>query len=143
MPKPIAEVPKLKPQQPKTEPIKETPKQPFTPKMPQAMIPAHDMNQYYTQNMANMAPQMPHQNSPQLPPKPTNIFPGIKQDTMPDYGPMNTEGLGEESSSMIPINQGGFQDVTNDARTRVPSATTDAISSGSRSTDARISNARG
>ncbi|MGG1677557.1 SafA/ExsA family spore coat assembly protein [Neobacillus sp. NRS-1170] len=53
--------------------IKEAPKAPYTPKMPLQVVPEIDINNYYMMNMTNMIPQ------PQLPPKPTNILPEIKE----------------------------------------------------------------
>ncbi|WP_308162221.1 SafA/ExsA family spore coat assembly protein [Bacillus sp. ISL-18] len=54
--------------------IKEAPKAPFTPKMPLQIIPEIDINNYYTSNMTNMT--VP----PQLPPKPANILPEVKEE---------------------------------------------------------------
>ncbi|MEI2356153.1 spore coat protein, partial [Mesobacillus zeae] len=67
------------------------------------------MQNYYTQNMANMTPIHPSQQmpvSPQLPPKPDNIFPQIKQEVKHEQKPAAVEA---ESSSMAHIYQGGFQ----------------------------------
>ncbi|MEH7544341.1 SafA/ExsA family spore coat assembly protein, partial [Neobacillus vireti] len=54
--------------------IKEAPKAPYTPKMPLQIIPEIDINNYYTSNMTNMTVQ------PQLPPKPANILPEVKEE---------------------------------------------------------------
>lgn len=54
--------------------IKEAPKAPYTPKMPLQVVPEIDINNYYMMNMQQMAVQQP-----QLPPKPTNILPEIKE----------------------------------------------------------------
>jgi len=65
---PVKEVPKEQPI------IKEAPKAPYTPKMPLQVIPEIDINNYYTLNMQNMKVEQPN-----LPPKPTNILPEIKE----------------------------------------------------------------
>jgi len=66
---PIKEVPK------KEQPIlKETPKAPYTPKMPLQVVPEIDINNYYMMNMQNMKIEQP-----QLPPKPANILPDVKE----------------------------------------------------------------
>jgi morphogenetic protein associated with SpoVID len=69
VPMPVVEAPK------KEVPIiKEAPKVPYTPKMPLQVVPEIDINNYYTMNMQNMTVQQP-----QLPPKPANILPEIKE----------------------------------------------------------------
>ncbi|MEH7156943.1 SafA/ExsA family spore coat assembly protein, partial [Neobacillus drentensis] len=71
---PIKEVP-IKEAPIKEAPIiKETPVAPFTPKMPLQIVPEIDINNYYMMNMQNMTVQQP-----QLPPKPANILPEIKE----------------------------------------------------------------
>lgn len=82
---PIKEAPK------KEMPIKEVPKAPFVPKVPKAIIPEIDINNYFMMNMANMSVQQPPiqqplppqpqpQIQPQLPPKPDNLFPKVKEE---------------------------------------------------------------
>ncbi|MEH7300219.1 SafA/ExsA family spore coat assembly protein [Neobacillus drentensis] len=67
---PIKEVPIAK-----EKPIvKEVPKTPYTPKMPLQIVPEIDINNYYMMNMQNMTVQQP-----QLPPKPANILPEVKE----------------------------------------------------------------
>ena len=51
--------------------IKEAPKVPYQPKMPIKIAPEIDINNYYTVNMANVQPN--------LPPKPANILPQVKE----------------------------------------------------------------
>ncbi|MED1468385.1 SafA/ExsA family spore coat assembly protein [Bacillus salipaludis] len=53
--------------------IKEAPKVPYTPKMPLPVVPEIDINNYYMTNMTNMTVK------PELPPKPANILPEIKE----------------------------------------------------------------
>ncbi len=53
--------------------IKETPKAPYTPKMPLQVVPEIDINNYYMTNMMNMTVK------PELPPKPANILPEVKE----------------------------------------------------------------
>lgn len=53
--------------------IKETPKAPYTPKMPLQIVPEIDINNYYMTNMTNMTVK------PELPPKPANILPEVKE----------------------------------------------------------------
>ncbi|CAG9607957.1 SafA/ExsA family spore coat assembly protein [Pseudoneobacillus rhizosphaerae] len=72
-PLPVVEAPK------KEAPIKEAPimpikEAPIAPIMPQPVIPDIDINNYYMLNMAQMNVQQP-----QLPPKPTNILPEVKE----------------------------------------------------------------
>ncbi|OIK16992.1 hypothetical protein BIV60_01570 [Bacillus sp. MUM 116] len=65
---PIKEVPI------KEQPIlKEAPKTPYTPKMPLPVVPEIDINNYYMSNMTNMTVK------PELPPKPANILPEVKE----------------------------------------------------------------
>ncbi|MFK9091317.1 SafA/ExsA family spore coat assembly protein [Bacillus salipaludis] len=68
---PIKEVP-IKEVPIKEQPIlKEAPKVPYTPKMPLQVVPEIDINNYYMSNMTNMQPN--------LPPKPANILPEVKE----------------------------------------------------------------
>jgi morphogenetic protein associated with SpoVID len=74
-PLPIKEVPKKEVPIVKEKPIiKEAPKAPYTPKMPLQVVPEIDINNYYMTNMTNMTVQ-----PPQLPPKPANILPEVKE----------------------------------------------------------------
>ncbi|AIE60881.1 SafA/ExsA family spore coat assembly protein [Bacillus methanolicus] len=101
---PIQEFPKVEKQMP-VSPIQEfpkieKPKTPYSPKMPQPVIPEIVMNNSFTQNMADMSLQQP---TPQIPPKPDNIFPGmIKAETSPYMKE-------EESPLESPTQQGGYQ----------------------------------
>jgi morphogenetic protein associated with SpoVID len=80
---PIAQMPIVK-EQPKPLPVAEAPikeapimpikEAPKAPVMPQPVIPEIDINNYYMLNMAQMNVQQP-----QLPPKPTNILPEVKE----------------------------------------------------------------
>ncbi|MFZ7945536.1 SafA/ExsA family spore coat assembly protein [Neobacillus sp. 19] len=71
---PIKEVPKKEVPIAKEQPIiKEAPKVPYTPKMPLQVVPEIDINNYYMSNMSNMTVQ------PNLPPKPANILPEVKE----------------------------------------------------------------
>lgn len=71
---PKKEVPIIKEAPIKEAPIiKEAPKVPYTPKMPVQVVPEIDINNYYMTNMTNMTVQ------PQLPPKPANILPEVKE----------------------------------------------------------------
>ncbi|MEO2074599.1 MAG: SafA/ExsA family spore coat assembly protein [Bacillus sp. (in: firmicutes)] len=81
VPKPIVEAPIVKEAPKKEMPIvkekpivKEAPKVPYTPKMPLQIVPEIDINNYYMMNMQNMTVQQP-----QLPPKPANILPEVKE----------------------------------------------------------------
>nr|WP_286229262.1 SafA/ExsA family spore coat assembly protein [Neobacillus mesonae] len=70
---PIKEVP-IKEVPIKEQPIiKEAPKAPYTPKMPLQVVPEIDINNYYMTNMTNMTVK------PELPPKPANILPEVKE----------------------------------------------------------------
>ncbi|MDR7001507.1 morphogenetic protein associated with SpoVID [Neobacillus niacini] len=53
--------------------IKEAPKVPYTPKMPLPVVPEIDISNYYMTNMTNMTVK------PELPPKPANILPEVKE----------------------------------------------------------------
>jgi morphogenetic protein associated with SpoVID len=66
----------------KEAPIKEVPIAPYIPQMPQPIIPEIDINNYYMMNMANLSVQQPPapQLQPQLPPKPVNILPEVKEE---------------------------------------------------------------
>ncbi|WP_257959248.1 SafA/ExsA family spore coat assembly protein, partial [Bacillus sp. V3-13] len=100
-PAPKKEAPALEKKQ---EPLKETPKAPYTPKMPQPVIPEADMNQYYTLNMANMSVEQPTEQAPlpQIPPKPTNILPGMMNEEKP--------AVKEEEAPQLPKQQGGYKE---------------------------------
>ncbi|MDE3839750.1 spore coat protein [Bacillus methanolicus] len=97
---PIQELPKLEKQMPispiQEMPKLEKPKTPYSPKMPQPVIPEMDIQNYYMQNMADMS-------VPQIPPKPDNIFPEMIKD---DTGPFIKE---EQFPHTMPTQQGGFQ----------------------------------
>ncbi|NRD75973.1 SafA/ExsA family spore coat assembly protein [Bacillus sp. BRMEA1] len=74
IPAPIKEVP-VKEVPIKEQPIiKEAPKAPYTPKMPLQVVPEIDINNYYMMNMQQMKIEQP-----QLPPKPANILPEVKE----------------------------------------------------------------
>jgi morphogenetic protein associated with SpoVID len=74
IPAPIKEMP-IKEVPIKEQPIiKEAPKAPYTPKMPLQVVPEIDINNYYMMNMQNMKIEQP-----QLPPKPANILPEVKE----------------------------------------------------------------
>jgi morphogenetic protein associated with SpoVID len=89
----------------KEAPIKEAPIAPYIPQMPQAIIPEIDINNYYMMNMANLSVQQPPapQIQPQLPPKPVNILPEVKEEPI-------VESIPESIPAPIqqPI-QGGLQ----------------------------------
>ncbi|MEH7106175.1 SafA/ExsA family spore coat assembly protein, partial [Bacillus sp. JJ1764] len=71
---PIKEMP-IKEMPIKEQPIvKEAPKAPYTPKMPLQVVPEIDINNYYMMNMQQMKVEQP-----QLPPKPANILPEVKE----------------------------------------------------------------
>ncbi|WP_191269723.1 SafA/ExsA family spore coat assembly protein, partial [Neobacillus kokaensis] len=70
---PVKEIP-IKEVPIKEQPIiKEAPKAPYTPKMPLQVVPEIDINNYYMTNMTNMTVK------PELPPKPANILPEVKE----------------------------------------------------------------
>ena len=85
----------------KEAPVKEVPIAPYIPQMPQAVIPEIDINNYYMMNMANLSVQQPPapQLQPQLPPKPVNILPEVKEEPIQESIPEPVEQ---------PI-QGGFE----------------------------------
>ena len=89
----------------KEAPIKEVPLAPYIPQMPQAVIPEIDINNYYMMNMANMSIQQPAPPiQPQLPPKPTNILPQVKEEPIVESLPE----IKPEPVQQQPI-QGGLQ----------------------------------
>lgn len=123
----IKEQPKLKEQPvappPKIEEIKEVPKKPFIPKMPQPIIPDIDIHNYYMMNMANLnvkkqekpkeikqelpkeTPQMEQPLPPPLPPHAADIFPEEKP-----YYPEEEEMEVHEEQPQVQIpEQGGVQ----------------------------------
>ncbi|WP_284036093.1 SafA/ExsA family spore coat assembly protein [Neobacillus sp. 114] len=59
----------------KEMPIKEVPKVPYTPKMPLQVVPEIDINKHYQVSMQKMAVK----EQPNLPPKPVNILPEVKE----------------------------------------------------------------
>ncbi|WP_142383185.1 SafA/ExsA family spore coat assembly protein, partial [Bacillus canaveralius] len=100
-PTPKKEAPAIEKQK---EPVKEKPKAPYTPKMPQPVIPEIDINHYYTLNMANMSVEQPTEQAPlpQIPPKPTNILPGMMNEESPN--------VKEEAAPQLPKQQGGYKE---------------------------------
>lgn len=113
---PMKEMPKtehpFKEQKPMAMPVqeakKEMPKEvqkPFTPKMPQPVVPEIDINNYYMMNMANMQVQQPKQQAkpmpkPKTPPKPTNVLPKAKEQPKPKQEAV--KGVQEEESLQMP-----------------------------------------
>jgi morphogenetic protein associated with SpoVID len=116
---PKAEHP-FKEEKPKTIPVAEKPVEkpkpkPYTPKMPQPVIPEIDINNYYMMNMANMQTQP--KEKPKMPPKPTNILPKPEEEKVeiPKQKPIKEsvkdvqQQQQEEESLEIPTQpQGGF-----------------------------------
>ncbi|HYK74000.1 MAG TPA: SafA/ExsA family spore coat assembly protein, partial [Pseudoneobacillus sp.] len=106
---PIKEAPVMPIKEAPIMPVKEAPKVTYTPKIPQPVIPDIDINNYYMLNMANMSVQQP-----QLPPKPTNILPEVKEvpkavapiQEVPKEIPQAVAPIAE--SPELPI-QGGFE----------------------------------
>nr|WP_052404774.1 SafA/ExsA family spore coat assembly protein [Bacillus rubiinfantis] len=69
---PVKEIP-IKEMPVKEKPVKEVPKAPYTPSMPLQIVPEIDINNYYMTNMTNMTVK------PELPAKPENILPEVKE----------------------------------------------------------------
>jgi morphogenetic protein associated with SpoVID len=102
---PIEQPPKMEEQ---IEPIAEAPKKPFTPKMPQPIIPEIDINNYYMMNMANLSvqPQQPAKPVPKPPKpvkeevKPKQIAPAELQSQAPPQFPMQPKQLPPETKPL-------------------------------------------